>query len=238
MTEKSPNDPLAPLIQMTNVVRQIETAKQTRRLLDDVSWVLSPGARVAILAVNKAESYAFVACACGVQAIQSGRVDIKAHVSWPLGEAGAISGRLTPRQNADFLQKIYGPRKNSREQIDAIKEMSDLPVGFFDRPLRDLNSTMKSRYKLAISLVFDFDVYVVPKLDAWPYKSTTSRTQRFREAFERLILKKSLLVSNPDPAFQKAYCQHGIVLDDGKIVYQDDLEPCQEWLAYRLKKRP
>jgi len=226
------------LLHLDGVIREVEGAKQQKlRLLDGVSWGLQQGERVAVLAANRAEADALLACSAGVVPVQAGAVTINAHVSWPLGQPKALVAALTARQNAVFLQRIYGEKSRRSQQLDLICQLSDLDDGFFDQPLRSFNGSMKSRFRLALSLAFDFDVLMVPKLDAWSYRATSNRARRFQAAFEAATLGKPLLVSHPDPAFQDAYCSRAVVLEAGRIVFEGDLPACRAWQKDRKQQR-
>jgi len=219
------------LIVFDQAVREVEASKgQKRLLLDRVSWTLHSGQRLAILASNKAEADAFLGYAAGVVPVQGGAVIIQTHVSWPMGDPKALIGALSGRQNAAFLQRIYGTPRQRHEQMEMVRELGDLQVDFFDRPLRDYNSAMRARFRLALSLVFDFDVYTVPRMEAWNFSSTSSRGERFRSAFEAATAGKTLLVSHPDSGFQDAYCEEGLVLMEGRIAFQGALPACRAWL--------
>lgn len=227
-----------PLIVMDKVVRQVEGPRQQiKTLLQGVSWSLHPGERVAIVARKRAEADAFLECACGVSPVQGGAVTISAHVSWPLGKPAALLGGVSARLNAEFLQRIYGDPHRRHAQMQTIRLLSDLELDYFDRPLRLYNSAMKARFRLAVSIVFDFDVYAVPSMDAWSFAAKSLRTQRFREVFELMTKNASLLVTNPDINFQKAYCSQGLVLDNGAIIYQGDIDQCHAMISETSKKR-
>ena len=109
--------------------------------------------------------------------------------------------------------------------------LSDLESDYFDRPMRTYNSAMKARFRLAISMAFDFDVYAVPYLEGWSYAAKSARARNFRAVFEEMTSDASLMVTNPDLDFQKAYCNRGLVLANGSIAYQGDLESCHEFLS-------
>jgi capsular polysaccharide transport system ATP-binding protein len=222
------------LIRLEQVVREVEGPKQeTKRMLNRINWELHDGDRIAVLAKNIGRADAFLECASGVCPVQGGSVTINANVSWPLGEPGAMLGILTGRQNAEFLQKIYGNPRDYRGEMQLIRDLSDLEGDFFDRPMRLYNKYMKSRFRLAVSIAFAFDVYTVPRMPAWPYSSKSLQCKRFKEVFETQTSAKPIIVSHPDFNFQKAYCNKGIILEDGVIIYQGDLESCQEQFTSR-----
>lgn len=222
---------MSTLISMDQVIRKVEgDLKQEKLLLDNVSWSLRPGQRVAVLSNRQEVANAFVSCAAGVAPVQGGEVRIDAHVSWPMGESGALLGILTARENAAFLQKIYGSKGRRDHEIKYIQFLADLEDNEFDLPLRSLPKEMTGRFRLALSLCFRFDVYTVPKLTAWDFQSLSVHDYRFQVAFESATANKSLLVSHPDPDFQDTYCNEGIVLDGGRLVFAGNLDECRAWI--------
>lgn len=234
MNMKSMSASAQPLITMENVWRQVEGSRlQTKTLLKNINWSLYSGDRIAVISTRRGEADVFLECACGVVPVQNGRVNISAHVSWPMGQPAALLGNLSAQLNADFLLRIYGDPYRRFEQMQTIRLLSDLENDFHERPLRAYNSAMKARFRLALSIVFDFDVYMIPNLEAWNFKAKSIRVQRFRELFESMTANKSLLVSNSDQGFQKQYCHSGLILDNGTIVYEGDLDSCYAWLARR-----
>ena len=224
------------LIYLNNVSRSIVTSKrQTNLLLDGVSFSLNSGDRIAVFAESRDEADALLYCASGVVPVQSGNVTIRANVSWPLGQPAALVGTLSARQNAAFIQRIYGSKSTRHNELELISNLCDFEGDYFEQPLRTFNGSMKERFKLALSLAFNFDVYVVPKLSAWTFRSHTSRSKRFREAFERVTLNKTLLVSHPDTSFQDQYCNSGLVLIHGKVKFVGSLKDCRQYLKYNRK---
>jgi capsular polysaccharide transport system ATP-binding protein len=226
-----------PLVQFQGVVRSLPAAKASHRLvLNGIDWTLHRHARVAVLSDSQQAADSFVECAAGVVTLQQGTISTNSNISWPVGEPSALVGSLTARQNAAFLQRIYGTKRNRAEEMKLISQLSDFDVDFFDRPLSLCSKAMKARFRLAVSLVFDFDLFVVPKLSAWNYGSKSCRAQRFQAAFEAATVDKPLLVSHPDPSFQKAYCDQSIVLGDGRIVFHGDLSSGRAWLKERKQR--
>jgi capsular polysaccharide transport system ATP-binding protein len=239
MTPFRSSDPSQPLIIMDQVVRDIDGDRHKKRALNQVSWSLHPGQRIAVVTFNRAEADAFLSCACGVSPVQAGKVTINTHVSWPIGETEAMLGRLSARQNAEFLQRIYGIPRQYQEEMETIRALCDFESGFFEMPLRSYNNEMKARFRLAVSLVFEFEVFAVLRLAAWTFSSNSSSSQRFRAAFEEITEGKSLIVTHPDFHFQNTYCQSGLVLFDGAIVCEGDLATCHEWVkAHKKRHKP
>ena len=79
---------------------------------------------------------------------------------------------------------------------------------------------MRARFNLAVALAFDFDVYIVPKQFAWKSKATSERLLRLQAALKDRLAGKSILMTNTDFDFIAEFCDQGLVLDQGAIVYR------------------
>lgn len=138
-----------------------------------------------------------------------------------------LSAMLTGRQNTEFLVRLYGTPGCYQEHLNDVIELSDLPEGMFDQPASRYSSSMKARLKLALSLVFDFDLYPVPRLNAWNYGSSSERAERFNEAFDDVTRNKAIVMACEDEEMEDAYCKEGIVLIDGRICFRGGLDYCR-----------
>ena len=228
-----------PQIALRHVTRDVTGSKgKVTRLLTNVSWELRPGERVGVIAGSMQEAHAFLDCAAGITTPQRGEVSIQAHVSWPVGAKGGLLTSLTGRQNARFLQGIYGHGGEQWQDLNQIQVLADLEEGYFDKPLRTYNKFMRARFNLAVALAFDFDVYIVPKQFAWKSKATSERLLRLQAALKDRLAGKSILMTNTDFDFIAEFCDQGLVLDQGAIVYSGSFADCRAWYDTNIHKAP
>ena len=227
------------LISLHDVTRDVTGNKdKVKRLLKNVSWQLKQGQRVGVIAGSMQEAHAFLDCASGIATPQQGEVSIQANVSWPLGAKGGLLNGLTGRQNARFLQGVYGHGGQQRQDLHQIQTLADLEEGYFDKPLRSYNKFMRARFNLAVAMVFDFDVYVVPKQFAWKSNATSERLIRLQEALKDRTAGKSILMTNTDFNFLEQFCEDGLVLDQGSIAYSGSFAECRSWYDANINKAP
>ena len=228
-----------PLISLRNITRDVNSSKDNvRRLLKNVSWELQAGQRVGVIAESMQEAHAFLDCAAGITTPQRGQVSIQAHVSWPLGAKGGLSSALSGRQNARFLQSVYGHGGQQRRDLDQIEKLADLEKGYFDKPLKNYNKYMRARFYLAVSLVFDFDVYVIPQQFAWKSNTGSEKILRLQQALKDRIAGKSILMTNTDFGFLEQFCDQGLVLDQGSIAFSGSFSACRSWYETNISKAP
>ena len=228
-----------PLISLRNITRDVNSSKDNvRRLLKNVSWELQAGQRVGVIAESMQEAHAFLDCAAGITTPQRGQVSIQAHVSWPLGAKGGLSSALSGRQNARFLQGVYGHGGQQRRDLDQIEKLADLEKGYFDKPLKNYTKYMRARFYLAVSLIFDFDVYVIPQQFAWKSNTSSEKVLRLHQALKDRISGKSILMTNTDFGFLEQFCDQGLVLDQGSIAFSGSFSACRSWYETNISKAP
>ena len=228
-----------PLIELEGVVRDVSGAKETtNRLLNNVNWQLQKGQRVGVISPSTREAHAFLDCAAGVVPVQSGQVIINCNASWPLGARGGLLNSLTGRQNATFLQGIYGQAGQRNHDLDVIQTIASLEDGFFDKPLRVYHKFMRTRFYLAVSLAFEFDAYIIPQIFALKADEKSERFLRFQNALNSRVEGKPLVMTHRDINILRQYCEDGIVLHKGKIVYEGKIDECHNWYLSNIKEVP
>src|SRR3546814_16816685 len=82
-----------------------------------------------------------------------------------MGFGGGLQGSLTGRQNTKFVCRIHGQGHLIPEKIDYVQEFAEIGDAF-DEPVKTYSSGMKARLPFALSLAFDFDVYISDEIPA------------------------------------------------------------------------
>ena len=209
---------------------------RSRCLLKDISLSLREGQTIGVFSDSSRSAHALLECASKIAPLHSGKVDVRANVSWPMPSRGALEGVMTGRQNAKFLQAIYGNPVEKWEEIAKIEELANLEPGCFDLPMKSWGAQMRGRFDVAISLVFDFDVYIITKKFPWSQPSKPQRESLVREAFDRRISGKALLLFHQDEEFIGRYCDEAIVINKGQLAYSGNFLDAQKWFHLNISK--
>ena len=94
--------------------------------------------------------------------------------------------------------------------------------------------------KLAVSLAFEFDVLAVGRISGWDFRAIHPDSVRIRELFERRIEGRTLVMAaTGQNKLALEYCDEGVALVDGSLLYRGDPEVCLELVkeeAQRLKQ--
>jgi capsular polysaccharide transport system ATP-binding protein len=84
-------------------------------------------------------------------------------VSWPLAFGGAFQGSLTGLDNLRFICRIYGV--DPADKIDFVEEFSELGL-YLKEPVKTYSSGMRARLAFAISMVIEFDCFLIDEIIA------------------------------------------------------------------------
>jgi capsular polysaccharide transport system ATP-binding protein len=84
-------------------------------------------------------------------------------VSWPLAFGGAFQGSLTGLDNLRVICRIYGVEP--AERIRFVEEFSELGA-YLREPVKTYSSGMRARLAFAISMVIDFECFLIDEIVA------------------------------------------------------------------------
>lgn len=187
-------------------------------VLKGINMTIPPRRSVALIGHNGAGKSTLLRIIGGVDFPTKGRVVRQCQVSWPMG-SGGLEGTLTGRQNAKFVCRIHGDQDELADRLAFIQGFAELGDAF-DEPVQTYSSGMRSRLQFALSLAFDFDVYISDEV-------TAAGDARFRkkaaEAFKGMASKASVIMVSHDESTLKQFCQSAIWIDEGHARWFDDL---------------
>jgi len=206
------------MIELEHVTKTYRTRKGPHTVLDDISVHLPAGRNVGILGVNGAGKSTLLRLLSGVEKPDSGVIRNNVRLSWPLGFRGGFQGKLSGRENAKFVARIYGAEV--QPFIEFVEQFSELGK-FFDQPIYTYSSGMRARFAFAVSLAADFDCYLVDEATA---VGDQRFKDRYRQAFEERKQRADILMVSHNPETIRRDCDMGAVLHQGKITLYDDVE--------------
>lgn len=212
-------------------IENVHKRYTTRRGVGDwvlrgVNMVIPTGRSVGLVGVNGAGKSTLLRIIGGADYPTRGRVRRYCRVSWPMANGG-LEGTLTGRQNAKFVCRIHGFQNELPERIARIEEFAELGKAF-DEPIQTYSSGMRSRLQFALSLAFDFDVYISDEVTA---AGDAAFRKKAQQAFQNLAHKASIIMVAHNDTTLRAFCESGILLKDGKATWFDKLEDAL--LAYK-----
>ncbi|MFM0340115.1 ABC transporter ATP-binding protein [Paraburkholderia fungorum] len=200
-------------------------------VLKGISMTIPTRRSVALIGHNGAGKSTLLRIIGGVDFPNKGRVVRQCRVSWPMA-MGGLEGTLTARQNAKFVCRMHGHQNELQDRLSFIQGFAELGDAF-DEPVQTFSSGMRSRLQFALSLAFDFDVFISDEV-------TAAGDARFRkkaaEAFRGIASKASVIMVSHDESTLKQFCQSAIWIDEGRAYWFDDL--AEGLKAYKTKLIP
>ncbi|MBC1041636.1 ABC transporter ATP-binding protein, partial [Escherichia coli] len=130
-----------------------------------------------------------------------------------------FQGSMTGRENTRFVCRIHGVRDTSPVE-EWVKEFSEIGQ-HYELPIKTYSSGMKSKFSFAVSMAFDFDIYLTDEI-------TSVGDARFKQKCIDVFNKKretaSLIMVSHDMKNLRQQCDMGILLRDGKLEVFDNID--------------
>lgn len=206
------------MIQLADVVKRYHTRQGAKTVLDGVSLQVKPGEKIGILGRNGAGKSTLIRLISGAERPTSGRITRGMSVSWPLAFGGAFQGSLTGLDNLRFICRVYGT--TTEDKVAFVQDFSELGK-YLREPVKTYSSGMRARLAFAISMVVEFDCFLIDEIVAVGDARFHEKCRV--ELFEKRLDRAMILVSH-DPGYIRAHCQHASVLENGKLTLFEDID--------------
>jgi capsular polysaccharide transport system ATP-binding protein len=155
----------------------------------------------------------------------SGIIERKGKVSWPMGFSGGFNGTMTGIENIRFVSRIYG--QDPKRVIQYVRDFSELGDSI-KLPIKTYSSGMRARLAFGLSLAIDFDCYLVDEVIA---VGDANFRMKSKKAFQAKFDHSFLIMASHSPGIIKEYCDCGILLKQGSLEYHDTID--ELLVAYR-----
>jgi capsular polysaccharide transport system ATP-binding protein len=224
--DAAPSRSLGSAIVAHNLVKDYPTEHGPRRVLDNVSFSVAPGERLAVLGRNGAGKSTLIRLLAGIEPPTSGFIHRGISMSWPLALGGGFEFNMTGYDNIRFVSQLYGlPFRDTFSYVRDFTEIGDM---LFE-PMRVYSSGMRMRVALALSLAIDFDCFLVDEVlfvgDA------RFQAKCYTEIFERRRDRAMILAIHSAHAVQE-HCTSALVLKNGRgRVFEDVKLACDIYLT-------
>ena len=201
------------MIHLSHVTKRYPMHGGDRVILDDVNLRVRRGEKIGILGRNGSGKSTLIRLISGAERPSSGTVTRSMRVSWPLAFAGGFQGTLTGLDNLRFICRIYNT--TTEDKIPFVQEFSELGA-YLREPVKSYSSGMRARLAFALSMVIEFDCYLIDEIIAVGDDRFRQRCQV--ELFEKRRDRSMIMVSH-DPNFIKAHCDDAGVMVKGKLHF-------------------
>ena len=206
------------MIKLSGVNKFYPTRSGPVHVLRDVELTVAPGERVGILGRNGAGKSTLIRLMSGAEFPTTGKVERHMSVSWPLAFGGAFQGTLTGLDNLRFICRIYGA--DPEDKVEFVQQFSELGI-YLREPVKSYSAGMRARLAFAISMVIDFDCFLIDEIIA-------VGDARFHEKCnEELFVKRgdrAMIIVSHDAHYIRQHCTRAAVLKNGRLHHPSNLD--------------
>ena len=190
---------------------------------DDITFNIEKGESVAILGRNGAGKSTMLKMITGVVFPTSVEITVNGRVSSLLELTAGFDPEFTGRENIYLKAHLMGMNDEQiREVEDDIIEFSELD-DYIDQPVRSYSSGMKARLGFAINANIDPEILVIDEaLSVGDKKFQEKCRVKIREIMEKD--KVTVLFVTHSTSAAKDFCDRGIVLKDGKLIFDGTID--------------
>jgi len=200
------------MLALENVWKSYPPHGRERWVLRGLNLVVERGAGVGILGRNGAGKSMLVRLLSGVELPTHGTVRRDMSVSWPLGGAQGTQGSLTGSDNVRFIARIYGlPVERT---VSWVRDFVDIGP-YFEMPISTYSGGMRSRLVLTLSLLVDFDCYLI---DEGLATGDVNFSERFGREIQARLSRSSLIMVLHSPELVRRMCNRAAILDKGELT--------------------
>lgn len=206
------------MICVSNLVKRYHTRGGPVTVLDHINLRIERGEKVGILGRNGSGKSTLIRLISGADHPTSGTISRSMSVSWPLAFSGGFQGSLTGLDNLKFICRIYGV--SIEDKIPFVLDFSELGKYFYE-PIKSYSSGMRARLAFAISMVIEFDCFLIDEIVA-------VGDSRFHEKCRTELFEKrkdrSLIIVSHDIHNIKEHCNRACVINQGKLYEFPDID--------------
>ncbi len=194
------------------------TQHGTAKVFEQVDLDILYGEKLGVLGRNGAGKSTLMRLISGAELPTSGSVAHSMSISWPLALGGGFQGSLTGMDNIRFISRIYD--LDLKEAIAFVEDFSELGR-YLREPVKIYSNGMRARLAFAISMVVNFDCFLIDEVIA-------VGDQRFREKCQAELFERrgdrAMVIISHDPAFVKHYCKRAVVIHDKRLLHFPTVE--------------
>jgi len=218
------------MIEFKNVSKSFWTGKQRKVILDQASFRVELGNSLGILAPNGSGKTTIINMMAGLEKPDDGEIVRTSRISFPLGFMGGVVGKLSAKENARYIARLYGL---DPDYIEAHTRWLCGLEEYYDFPLATYSAGMRSRFTFSLLLALDFDVYLID--EGMPNTTDAEFNRKAGDVLrERLESATVIIVSHQAKTLEK-FARSAAVLRDGQLYLFDTLEEAKQLYDYETQ---
>ena len=213
------------MISIRNLTKSYLLGDSRHYVFRDISFDFPANKNIGILGPNGAGKSTLLRILGGIDHPDSGKVQLNASLSWPLGLRGGFIGHMTGRENCRMICNAYGVSQSKmRDKVEFIKELSKIE-GYFEQPVAYYSSGMGSRLGFALSMAFDFDYFLIDEITA---VGDAHFKKLAKEALEQKRRTSKVIMVSHSMGDLKRFCDVAVLIKNGAVTIYDNFDDAIE----------
>ncbi|MBQ4104478.1 MAG: ABC transporter ATP-binding protein [Clostridia bacterium] len=207
-----------------------------KKAVDNVSFTVERGDSVALFGKNGAGKSTILKMITGVTFPTTGDIKVKGRVSALLELTSGFDQEFSGRENIYLKGHILGLKDSEVKALeDTIIEFSELE-DYIDQPVRTYSSGMKSRLGFAINVNIKPEILIV---DEALSVGDAAFKNKCKEKVNDIIKNDNvtLLFVTHQTAVAEEFCKRGIVMKDGKLLFDGEVAEAAKKYDELYKKK-
>ncbi len=209
-----------------------------KKAVENVSFSIKRGESVALYGKNGAGKSTILKMITEVSFPTSGEIKVNGRVSALLELTSGFDQEFSGRENIYLKGHILGLKDDEIKSLeDTIIDFSELQ-DYIDQPVRTYSSGMKARLGFAINVNIRPEILIV---DEALSVGDAAFKNKCKEKINDIIAKDNvtLLFVTHQTAVAEEFCKRGIVMKDGKLVFDGTVQEATEYYnkLYNIKKK-
>lgn len=207
-----------------------------KKAVDNVSFTVERGDSVALFGKNGAGKSTILKMITGVTFPTIGDIKVNGRVSALLELTSGFDQEFSGRENIYLKGHILGLKDSEIKALeDTIIEFSELE-DYIDQPVRTYSSGMKSRLGFAINVNIKPEILIV---DEALSVGDAAFKNKCKEKINDIIKNDNvtLLFVTHQTAVAEEFCKRGIVMKDGKLVFDGEVADAAKKYDELYKKK-
>ena len=215
----------------------LKSVKYKEKLaINDVSFSVKKGEAVALFGRNGAGKSTVLKMITGVSYPTRGNIRVEGKVGALLELTSGFDPEFSGRENIYLKGQLIGMTNKEIEKVEGdIIEFAEVGE-YIDQPLRTYSSGMKARLGFAINVCIRPDILIVDEaLSVGDAKFRKKCVAKIKEMIKEY--GTTLLFVTHSTATAKEFCNRGIVLRSGRVLFDGDIEEAIYWYDESLKRK-
>ncbi|WP_289041896.1 ATP-binding cassette domain-containing protein [uncultured Aliiroseovarius sp.] len=218
------------MLEFDNVSKSFWTGRQRKVILDHVSFRVELGKSLGILAPNGTGKTTLINMMAGLEKPDEGDIRRGCRVSFPLGFMGGIIGKLSAKENARYIAKLYGL---DADYVEAFTRWLCELEEYYDFPVATYSAGMRGRFSFALLLALDFDIYLID--EGMPQSTDAQFNRKAGDVLRERLAKSTVVIVSHQAQTLAKFCQSAAVLRDGQLYMFETLEEAKRLYDYQTQ---